>query len=772
MRLILKSLFRTMRKRPLQPIILVITMSVAVAIAAFTFALHESLLEERGEAQAAEYGSADITVKLDGGSRSRFLFAQRAEELLPEGTRAVGAFELPLVTEDRSSTVLAAAVDFTDIGEIFSFSFSEYSTPSVKEVPDTVFISEDLANRMSLKLGDKLSVNVLGSRKSYTVRGISPTSFLGRYDALADISGVVEILVSDSAVLSSLGPDFKPFSTVYVDVPDGADKGEAIRILSQSEHFSDKTVEDVGERMKLVSNEESLSVIIKISVALSGLLAGAVVFSCLYVLSGERREANLILAAAGARPILLNATQYIEVIIYHILSSLIGIPLSVPIISLLSRYAGYVYCVPSLSLSVALRSIVLTLAVALVTVSVFILCRSHTRSVKHGKAERASLTLITLALALLFAVCAFVFPSRVSFVFYVLSTVFAIAALLLGVPLVLVRLFVFLDKRLSLKSGSVPLNYAVKNLASLRVLHNSTRLVALFLGVLLSVLALFSSAIGLTRTVDGLFPSELAVMNATDKCHTEVEKLESVDEAYQIYMAGVSVLNEDMFLISLDDTRALSDMLGIEELPLGNNAVISSGEAKKHSLSVGDTVALEVAGREISLVISEISPMGVGVILFDAEAFGISPNMLLVSGREGVSRAELIDDVTGAVKEELAPVVETEELFRARMRNIKVYIRATVILLSVLVLFAVIGLFDNLYESRSSRKEERELYLSAGMSDREIGKMRSIELCAVFGLGILMGALAAVFTTAVLTRGSLSFGYEFFINFKRAFGCL
>jgi ABC-type lipoprotein release transport system permease subunit len=234
-------------------------------------------------------------------------------------------------------------------------------------------------------------------------------------------------------------------------------------------------------------------------------------------------------------------------------------------------------------------------------------------------------------------------------------------------------------------------------------------------------------------------------------------------------MSSTSFLGEDVFLISVDDTGALAEYVNLDNLPTGNQAIISSGEAKKHSVSVGDSVSLKLGNREISFVISGITDAGIGVIIFDADYFGISPNLLLVSGGDDVGDVELIRDITSALKEELAPVIEPTELFRGRMRNVNLYLRSCLIIIIILVVFAFIGLADNLSESHRSRKAERSLYIAAGVSERDVKRMRLIELAFVFCVGTVIGILAAIFATAILSRGTLSFGYELIINLKRLF---
>ena len=96
MRLFFKHIFRGMRKRPLQPLILVFTIMLSVSISILAIGIKDAFARETDEKHEARYGSADITVSLNGLSASRFMFSSDAKALMPEGTSVAGSYELPM----------------------------------------------------------------------------------------------------------------------------------------------------------------------------------------------------------------------------------------------------------------------------------------------------------------------------------------------------------------------------------------------------------------------------------------------------------------------------------------------------------------------------------------------------------------------------------------------------------------------------------------------------------------------------------------------------
>ena len=121
MKLFFKHLARAIVKKPLQPIILVFTLTMAIAVTIFSLAMRKGLEEEVRLSQSARYGNAQITVGLNGTVDSRFMFAEDAETVLEGDAVAVGTFELPLAMGEERKTVFGVACEFTKIGKIFDF---------------------------------------------------------------------------------------------------------------------------------------------------------------------------------------------------------------------------------------------------------------------------------------------------------------------------------------------------------------------------------------------------------------------------------------------------------------------------------------------------------------------------------------------------------------------------------------------------------------------------------------------------------------------------
>ena len=110
MKLFFKHLAKSIANKPLQPIILVFTLTLAIVVSVFSITMSNTLDEETRLGQSAKYGNSQIAIGLSGATSSRFMFAKDVEELLDGDGVAVGTFELPLSIGEENKTVFGVAV--------------------------------------------------------------------------------------------------------------------------------------------------------------------------------------------------------------------------------------------------------------------------------------------------------------------------------------------------------------------------------------------------------------------------------------------------------------------------------------------------------------------------------------------------------------------------------------------------------------------------------------------------------------------------------------
>lgn len=769
MRILFRHLFRSIGRHPLQPLILVLTVMLSVTFTASALTLRDAITEESEAHIAAQYGSADLVVTQGSGSDSRFMLAERTEALLGESCATVGIFNTVLSLSDGGESVFAVASDLYTVGDVFDIRFSEYLGISEDSLSRSVLISRGLAERLGLSLGDGLSVEILGVSRSFTVSGISEARYLGKYDVMLDTRAVMRALSQSSAFISAMGEDFLPSTTLYIDLSDTVTVGECISILSSDSDFSGKSFTDVDGIRNSSLITDTLDFVISVSVALIILVSAAVTFACFYILSLKRTDENESLTLAGARPLVMNSMQYGEILLYWLVGTPLGILLSVPASRLFGIAVGLSYATPALTVAgSAIAAFVMLLSV-LLTATVFILTRGRRRrELPLGKMSLSALVLSAVLFVLTFAL-----DGEARLTVGVLSVLSLILLLLLSAPIITRKISALASAALS-KGGktdgrgvrSAPIYYGLKNYLSVKVLHNTTRLVALLVAALISTGALVLASEGFMQLGEEMLDGDYAVLSPTERAYGKLSESEngSVMRVYQ--QSATYGEGKTLTVLAADSPRAFNPVLEIESLPSGGGAVISSTCREQLSLEVGDAMTVMLGGAPLILTVGAVADMGLPAVIIDSEHFGIGYNMLLVKADGGREEA-MLSELSAVAAGEMSAVVEVSELIKSHTELLEIYISAAYVLLFALILFAAVGLADNLSESYRQRREDFELFRLAGASRRAIAGVKLTEVLLSLLLGAFVGILLSLPTLFSLNEAAHSLNFDLFLAIEK-----
>lgn len=773
MKLFFKHLLRSTAKKPLQPILLVITLTLAVMSAVFSFSLGNAIERETLSAQQKTYGSAHVTVTLDETSASRFMFVRDAERILGGSAEVAGSFDLPLTMGEEKKAVSAVAVDFSQIERIFSFSFTQYGVLTESAIPSSAFVTERFARENGLFCGSSFTVTALGQTRSYTVVGISETPLVGTSDVVVDIRGVARLIGGDSLLLSSMKDGFRPCNVIYIEVLSGTVE-DCIAKLSQNSVFAQNTVTDVSKAIANQAYMKALSAILNIAIALTFILSAAVAFCCLYILSYERTVENRGFMLSGMRARHLHLFQYAEVLVHWIFGSALGTLLAALLMrALLSK--SFRYVTVALRPWDAVKGILAILAAAMLTVLIFIFS-DRLRGLARPRKLPTWLFLLPLVLTAVSMLLALVLPVRVRFSLYVPFVVLtALSVFWYAAPLLceLARRSITRFETQLQETGRVrsySLYYAVKNILSVKILQNTARLVAVLAFVVFSVGAIMISAVGNIRAVKTVFTTDYVVLGATEKCYQGVQACDAVQTVRRLYMQnGTDETGASILLLSSNEKQALSEHMRPEKMPKGNRVAISRGEARARSLRVGDRFKVNAGGKDLTLVVDEILDVGMNCVILDAKHFGLHYNLLAVEGKQSASDGALFEQLSAKTATEMATLMRTEDLWREHLSRTEIYLDAGRVILLVISALALIGMADNLGQGYRARREEFRLYRLSGMSAAQVRKMKLTEIFSVIFFGIALALLASIVFLLVTNVALRTHSFETFSNIRHYF---
>ena len=766
MKLFFKHLARSIVKKPLQPIILVFTLTLAIAVSIFSLTMRSALDEEIQLGQAVKYGNSQITIGLSGDASSRFMFAKDAETLLDGEGVAVGTFELPLTMGEEKRTVFGVAVDFTEIGKVFDFTFIEYGEVTPTALGYSAFVTQSFAEKNGLRLGEDFTVTAFGEEKTYTVSGIARQSFIGNYEIMVDITGVIRLMTDGSPLLSALGDEFKPCSTIFVRLNDSNSISSVIETLQADGHFTDKVITDVSKAILMKSNVDSLGYVIDVSSILASLLSASVTFCCFYIIGAERTEENYTFALSGAKPWLLNLMQYAEIFFYWLISAGLGCLLTVPMTKWLFVIAGFRYASAKVKFLQSVFGAGILLFVSLATVAMFIGSQKLKRNNKPETQAENKVVLFALLCASGLNILAFIAPMGIRFWLYIVLSVSMCFFLFVAMPALMkwlaAKLNASRERRFftSYQLKGVALRYALKNIFSVKILHNISRLVAVLTCILMTSCLMVGSAFGNVANTYTFFGGDYVVMNATESCAEKVAQCATVQDSVRVFLGE----NEGARMVSAESVAGLSPKFDLQQMPKGNQAILASGEAKKRSIKIGDTFTANIDGKAVELVVLDIVDSGIPFILFDCEYFGMSYNMMVIKGNPDASNGALIQELTDKTVLELAVVLSIEDLFEEKLVTVQICLNLGLIFLAITTAFACVGIIDNLYESYRARREEFHLFACSGMSEKVIRRMKLWEIVLTFGFGVALGMVGFVVMAFASNTCFHTFGFETLIN--------
>lgn len=769
MKLLFKHLTRSIGKKPLQPIILTLTIALAVVASIFAFTLADTLREESSVAQTVKYGSADLTVSVGNSSNSRFLFTEDVEDVLGEDANVAGTYELPMIVGNSERTVICMATEFERVGKIFDVEFVEYGKVTEGSIPDVAFISEDFANDFNLSVGDSLEVETMGQKRCYQIQGVAKIPFLATYDVMVDISSVVRVFANNSLLFAAIGDDFKPCGKIYVDISECKETNfdDAIRLLSSDPRFEEKNFTDVRSLELRKNRTHSLDIVIDFAVAFAALLSAVVTFCCFYILSNERIEENLILVYSGARPRALLMMQYFETVIYWLLGAPLGIVGAIPLSLLISRFVGLKYVDVTVKTATAIKSALIILAICVLTVTFFIFSSKLLK--KTGKRHtllgwRPALCLLFF-ITILFGLMHSLAPD-IRFYLFILTTMVLVTLIFVAIPPICKCFAIIVERsaRGTVKPSAIAFRYAMKNACSLKLFHNISRLFAVVVTIVITVGLLFLCLQGQISVIENAFDADYAVLNATDSCYQKTLSCDSAETVSKFHLTQSSLTT----IISSEDISVYSESLNINRFPIKNEAIVSVGISHMLNVKIGDEFKIEVDGMMYDLVLIDVGKSPINYVAINCEDLGIPYNMLLVKGREGISSTELLGELSECTASELAAIVAMDSLVQNLTGLLETYISSGEILLIIFAIFSLIGTVDTLYESSRSRREEFGLYCLAGMSKRTLRLMKTLEIIIATAFGIIIGLVASIAMAFAFNAGLAAKSIELFLGIKES----
>ena len=777
MRLFFKHVGRSICRSPWQPILICITVALSVALAVTALCTSELFVAHAEQILESDRECGDILITLRSDNKERVLFDEEASALLGGDGQLLGEFSLTGFLEggDRDKALRVSAVDLVAADRFYLFDYLDYGRFTVENLDRSAVISQSLAEREGLAVGDRFTLRLLERECIYTVQAIaSDTGLLSQSDLLISHGGIVEQLLLRIPAAASLGDAFTPYTRLMIRLHDTTDAEAVMERLLTSPELADKNLQ-----LTLGQSNADFWMLLQITIvfvflATLLLLAGFLIGTSLSLLHGRRRSEYHLFKIAGASPRQIGLLVYLESGVYAVIGAVLGVILSAGLVPAAAAFYSWQTAPVSLGVWEALLGALLALLLMLGCTALHLRRResdmAETQGFLEGGVARDRLSLLRWLLpGGLFVLClllAFLLPTVWAFYPAVIG-IFLLLLLLYTVTAQAIRGIARLIERAPARTAA-PRGWLLlpfKNICNHFSLRHLGRLVA----VLLALVCAISTCRQVMQEQLDLMTSGVSIdilaYGASDQCKAKLAADPAVTETLQASYATA---------VRLGGTRAVafSAQGGTESfiptellpktLPTGNQAALSIGLANLLDLEVGDEFEVDFDGAAHRFVLYEIVPINYNCCYYDADFTGQSHELfgLQLKDASDLAACERIFallDADGAV------CIEAEAIFGSVPQTLGGHLELLRYAVIAAILLTLLGVCNLFLQQLRARRHEREILLQCGMTRGAMWAMYLIEALFVLVLALIPALLGGGLFCLLIDRGMRSFGMLLFV---------
>ena len=771
--MILKHIWRSVRRAPLQPLMIMLTLVLAVAMAVMSCAVSGMFVAYADQTERDAVAAGDILISMRADSDARILFEEDAAALLGEDGLVLGEFRLTGLTGE-GERLSVSCTDLLAADRFYEFSYTVYGSFREKDLNRTAIVSERAAREHGLCVGQSLTVRLLEQEFTYTVGAIAAdTGLLAQSDVLVSIDGIVATLTERMPIIASLGDSFHPYTRLMVKLADGVDANAVIERFSASPAFADKQVSlssggGYGDFWILLQLA-FLWITLVMMLALVAVLIG----TSLTLLHRRRTGEYALFVMAGASPAHLKGLVLLESMLYAVAGSLGGVLLAIPLTGWVSMF--YEWSTEPLRLGAFDALFGLAFAcLFMLLCTVLYLRRADAlfapREVGEGEQTPRGLLLgewLPLSALLALSVLLMVFLP-VAYRFWAgLTGALTLLLLLFVLTPHLIQWISRLFARLIARAGGslAPLWLALKNLANRFSLRHAGRLLTVMLALLC---ALFTCERVLSNQLDLMTVESgegMVAYGVSDEAVRELREQPFVQGVMQMSFLRGTVVDgysgSAAISLSGDAHACVSEELLPSRLPAGDEAVLSRGLATLIGAEVGDRLECEIGGVPCTLTVTEILRCNANMLYYDGDALGIRHELLCISLAQGGEQHT--ESITATLESDGAMLLQSGSLFGLMPSSMSGHVRLLRVVLLLCLLLSLVGVANMLAQRRDVRLREHALLTLCGMTrrtGRAIAVLQTLLLLLVAGtLALAVGQVFCLMIDASLR----SFGLLLFV---------
>lgn len=782
MKLFLKHIARTVRRSPIQPLLILFTviLSTAVAVTAFRMLfLFEDITTQSAKDESA-FG--DMIVSMHGDSDVRLLFYDDVESTLGKdiSVQSFGEYSFTAFyqTQDGTKALSVSGANLEQADAYFRFPFLEYGTFTEQNLRSSAVISASMAKEYGLGVGSTLTLSVMGEDVTYTVQAVvRDEGLFSQRDVLISIDGLISVLAKENPLIAAIGSQAQPYNRICLRLENKADVSIALQRLSAAEVFSDKQI-SLNDRIErddfMVFTQRAAMTLMAVVVLF---LCALLVATCLQLLQEQRSAESALFYSIGAGKRHLHLLQYTESGIYALLGALGGIAFSYPLIN----GAWRLFDMPQAQIELSILDILFGFffstflmlgctAICLqrkkrMTVAEWLQKEEHTQ-IRASERAGGVLFIILWALCILLM---FVTPLHDRYIVGIIAILLTGMVMYITVPMLLKqcsKIGEWLCSRIANPHAAWLL--AQKNIREQHTLRNAGRLISVLMAVLILVI---SSSSMLRKQIDRLehaFIGDMIAVNAGEELQNTLENDPRIRSVARFDMITTAVIADEYAVMAVMASGELDSILHSEfipqRMPQKHEAVISKGIAMLADADVGEEFSVEIDGVFYTFTVSEIQNVHANFIFLNREAVPSTRDLLGISFSEGEgeTKKEIAQSLCHLLEGQGVVLLSPETLRPSSYRLLLGFSNLLRYAMVAAVLVSLSGCFNLLFGQYRARKRERELLCVCGMTRIGIVRMYAAELLSMALPVMILGTLGGFVMSLLMNYGLHSFGISLF----------
>ncbi len=765
-----KYIFRSIKKEPLQPLMIIVILSLCVAVMIVSVSLPLGLYLESVNSKGVDEWTADMSVTLKATSDVRFMFEEEIRDAVGDRGEVLGEFPLSgfvFSGKDRKHIDIGV-FDLERADKFYEFRFTEYGKITNNNIDRVAILREDLAAQYGCHLGDVITVNILGDKFDFEVQGIvKATGVMLFANMLIDISSVKDELSERSPLIASISSDYNPYTKVHINLNEGYTSEEVKAELSALPSFEDKVVNTKEELLAFDYFTMLLIITVLMPSILLIIVSAMMMLSSFNLLQKKRRADMALFKIVGADSGHLKRLMKYEGLVYSSIGAALGSLISIPILMMLDR----LYQFGNAELKFGWLEFVVGFGSSFLFTG--ICTHTHTKKmIKNNLAEELNngnldtdrhftvkKLVYLIPTAIVGTITALLPPTYRYVTAFLLAClvvmfVYAISPYLIGWMASLI------SKLLSKKrKGAGNFILSAKACSNSYPLRHAGRIMTILLTIAMSLIFVLDVVEKQLQSSVNFSDFDYAAYQVDKRTRARIDEIDGVIAVADGIMDRSVVIDGGIALngmsIKGDKDGCFDNDILPDEMPVGDTIILARGIAKMYGFEVGDRIKCTILDIPCELTLTEIVDTHGDFVFYDSDYIGAKKEITCVK-TDGSEESE--EALLALFDERGIRYTTSEEIFSGTNSSVRRNLLVFKVMLVAMALLTVVGIWNVLSEQRMERKREFDMMVQNGATKSGIVKMQVLEVVYLFVCALLTSMLSSIIVCRMIDMVAVSFG--------------